>query len=105
MRRPWTLGPPPSWSRLPRHLADSALVDAPRRPLRRRPDTCGGGGGSGGAGKLVVSEAPEPSFGIAGQVLLELEVAGFIEHLKGHCVLVITYTKLNTQPMSNITFF
>jgi hypothetical protein len=36
-----------------------------------------------------VSEALEPSLGLAGQVLLELHVAGLVEHLEGDCVLVI----------------
>ena len=43
-----------------------------------------------GRGRLVVSEspAPEASLDLAGQVSLEHNVAGLVEHLKGCCFLL-----------------
>ncbi len=47
-------------------------------------------GAVGGRCRIVVSPAPEPCLGLAGQVSLEHHVAGLVEHLKpeGYCFLL-----------------
>ena len=81
--------------RPPLHAPPPVLVVILHLHLRRTHRRCRAGdpcagAGRGGRGRLVVSEspAPEASLDLAGQVSLEHNVAGLVEHLKGCCFLL-----------------